>query len=68
MQRLGVPAVVLVTERFVPLAESILRVRGADIASMVLLPGSEQTEYGDRGLIESIAREALEDVVKRWLR
>jgi hypothetical protein len=34
---------------------------------MVLLPRSEETEYGDRSLIQSIAREALADVVKRWL-
>jgi hypothetical protein len=67
LQRLGVPAVVLVTERFIPLAESIIRVRGADVASMVLLPRSEETQYGERALIESIAREALEDVRKRWL-
>jgi hypothetical protein len=67
LRRLGVPAVVLVTERFIPLAESIIRVRGADTASMVLLPRSEETEYGGPALIESIAREALEDVVKRWL-
>ncbi len=36
----------LVTERFLPLAESIIRVRGVDLASMVLLPNPEETEYG----------------------
>jgi hypothetical protein len=62
-----VPAVVLVTERFLPLAESIINVRGADLASIVLLPRSEETEYGDDALVTTIAREALDDVVKRWL-
>jgi hypothetical protein len=62
-----VPAVVLVTERFLPLAESIINVRGADLASIVLLPRSEETEYGDDVLVTTIAREALDDVVKRWL-
>ena len=61
------PAVVLVTERFLNLAESIVNVRGADLASIVLLPRSEETEYGDEALVAAIAREALDDVVKRWL-
>jgi hypothetical protein len=56
-----------VTERFLTLAESIVKVRGADLTSIVLLPRSEETEYGDGALIAAIAREALEDVVKRWL-
>ena len=58
---------VLVTERFLTLAESIVRVRGADVSSIILLPRSEETEYGDDAVIASIAREALTDVVKRWL-
>lgn len=58
---------VLVTERFLNLAESIVNVRGADLASIVLLPRSEETEYGDEALVAAIAREALDDVVKRWL-
>jgi hypothetical protein len=32
-----------------------------------LLPRSEETEYGDDEVIASIARAALDDVVKRWL-
>jgi hypothetical protein len=60
MMKLGVPTVVLVTQRFEGLARSVIRARGADPGMMVVLPPTEESEYGKEDIIATIAEDALD--------
>lgn len=59
----GIPAVLLVTERFRELAEAIRRSRGMPEAPEVVLPRTEETEYGDKDVMGAIAERALQQVL-----
>jgi hypothetical protein len=63
LQQKGMPSTVLVTERFVNLANSTMKGRGMPGAPMVVLPRSELTEYTDKAAVESILEEAMSTVV-----
>ena len=54
---------VLVTERFVPLAKASMRGNGVPDAPMVVLPKTELTEYVDPEAVRSLAREAIESII-----
>ena len=53
----------LVTERFRELAEAIRRSRGMPGAPEVVLPRTEETEYGDKDVMGAIAERALQQVL-----
>lgn len=53
----------LVTERFRELAEAIRRSRGMPEAPEVVLPRTEETEYGDKDVMGAIAERALQQVL-----
>ena len=53
----------LVTERFRELAEAIRRSRGMPEAPEVVLPRTEETEYGDKDVMGAIAEWALQQVL-----
>jgi hypothetical protein len=55
--------VVLVTERFRELAEATRRSRGMAEAPSVVLPPTEETEYGGKDTMDEIAERALRAVV-----
>lgn len=59
----GIPAVLLVTERFRELAEATRRSRGMPEAPAVVLPRTEETEYGDKDLMGTIGERALAEVL-----
>jgi len=52
-----------VTERFRELAEATRRSRGIPEAPFVVLPRTEETEYGGKDAMNAIAEEALRGVV-----
>lgn len=54
---------VLVTERFRELAEATRRSRGMPQAPSVVLPPTEETEYGDKEAMDRIAELALRQVL-----
>ncbi len=54
---------VLVTERFRELAEATRRSRGMPEAPSVVLPPTEETEYGGKEVMDKIADRALQDVI-----
>ena len=54
---------VLVTERFVPLAKASMRGNGVPDAPMVVLPKTELTEYVDPDTVRSLARDAIESII-----
>lgn len=53
----------LVTERFRELAEATRRSRGMPEAPEVVLPRTEETEYGDKDVMGAIAERALQEVL-----
>lgn len=53
----------LVTERFRELAEATRRSRGMPAAPAVVLPRTEETEYGDKDVMGAIAERALQEVL-----
>ncbi len=57
-------AIVLVTERFRELAEATRRSRGIPDAPYVVLPVTEETEYGSKEAMNAIADETLREVVR----
>ena len=57
------PSVVLVTERFPPLAKASMRGNGVPDAPMVVLPKTELTEYVEPDMVRSIAKEAVELII-----
>ena len=63
--KLGIPTVVLVTQRFEGLARSVIRARGADPGMMVVLPPTEESEYGKAETIATIADGALTKALHR---
>jgi hypothetical protein len=65
MEKLGVQAVVLVTRRFEGLARSVIRARGADPGVMIVLPETEQTEFGETSAVVAIADQALQEALAR---
>lgn len=54
---------VIATERFRELAEATRRSRNMPDAPCVVLPPTEETEYGDKAAMERIADHALEAVL-----
>ncbi len=54
---------VLVTERFRELAEATRRSRGMPEAPSVVLPPTEETEYGGNEAMDKIADRALQEVI-----
>ena len=54
---------VLVTERFAPLAKVSMRGNGVPDAPMVVLPKTELTEYVEPEAVRSLAREAIEAII-----
>ena len=52
------------TERFRELAEATRRSRGIPEAPFVILPRTEETEYGGSGAMNAAAEEALRGVVE----
>lgn len=65
MEKKGLPAAILVTERFVNLAQTVLRSRGMAAAPMVVLPRAEITEYTSQEQVWAIADQALEDAIAK---
>lgn len=55
---------VLVTERFRELAEATRRSRGVPEAPAVVLPPTEETEYGGKEAMDAIAEHALAEVIR----
>jgi hypothetical protein len=55
--------VLLATERFRELAEATRRSRGVPDAPAVVLPPTEETEYGDKARMSEIADRALAEVL-----
>ena len=51
------------TERFRELAEAMRRSRGMPEAPCVVLPRTEETEYGGKEAMNEVARQALQEVV-----
>jgi len=58
-----VPAIVLATERFRELAEATRESRGVPEAPMVVLPPTEQTEYGGKEAMGAIADQAFKAIL-----
>lgn len=54
---------VLVTERFRELADATRRSRGMPEAPSVVLPPTEETEYGGKEAMDEIAERALGEVI-----
>jgi hypothetical protein len=63
LMRRGVYSVLLVTERYKKLAEVIRRGRGMSDAPFVVLPITEETEYGNEQTMDQIAALALRGAV-----
>jgi hypothetical protein len=55
--------VVIVTERFRELADAIRRSRNMPDAPCVVLPPTEETEYGNKEAMERVADQALRAVL-----
>jgi len=55
--------VVIATERFRELAEATRRSRNMPDAPCVVLPPTEETEYGDQETMERVADQALRAVL-----
>ena len=64
LMRRGVYSVLLVTERYKKLAEVIRRGRGLSEAPFVVLPITEETEYGNELTMDEIAARALSGAVE----
>jgi hypothetical protein len=64
LSKRGIPAVVLVTERFVSLATEVLKSRGVDLGCMVTLPKTELTEYSDESVMLGIAEASVALILK----
>jgi hypothetical protein len=60
----GVYSVLLVTERYKKLADVISRGRGMKDAPSVVLPITEETEYGKEEMVDEIAAQALRGAVE----
>ena len=54
---------VLVTERFIPLAKASMRGNGVPDAPMVVLPKTELTEYVDPETVRALARDAIQAII-----
>ncbi len=63
MLKRGIPAVLLATVRFRELAEATRKSRGVPDAPAVVLPPTEDTEYGDKDRMSAIADHALREVL-----
>ncbi len=59
MLKRGVRATVLVTERFVELAQATYESRDLPDGPMILLPRTEDTEYSERATMERITDETF---------
>jgi hypothetical protein len=62
--RRGVRSVLLVTERFLGLAETVRRTRGMVDAPYVVLPVTEATEYGDPVKVDALLDQAVSEVIQ----
>ena len=56
---------VLVTERFLPLAKASMRGNGVPDAPMVVLPKTELTEYVDPQEVRSVAQGAIAEIIEQ---
>ena len=65
--RKGVPSVLLVTERFVGLAESTRKSQGMPDAPMIVLPRSEIVEYSGDEAKEAAATATLQALLARFV-
>ncbi len=54
---------VLVTERFVPLARASMKGNGVPDAPMVVLPKTELTEYVEPEAVRVVARETVAQII-----
>lgn len=61
------PAVVVVTERFVSLAKSTSMTQGVPTAPMVILPRSEAVEYSGPEAMERAAETTLQGFLEHFL-
>lgn len=52
------------TERFRELAEATRESRGIPAAPFVILPRTEETEYGGKDVMNAVAEDAVRGVVK----
>lgn len=59
MLKRGLRVTLLVTERFVELAEATFQSRGLPKGPMVVMPRTEDTEYSDRRTMEHICDETF---------
>lgn len=64
--RKGVPSVLLVTERFVGLADSTRKSQGMPEAPMIVLPRSELVEYSGDEAKEAAAESTLKELLGRF--
>jgi hypothetical protein len=64
--RRGVPAVVLVTERFVALANATRRSNGVPDAPMIVLPRTESIEYSGEEAMEVAAATTFSELLARF--
>ncbi len=53
----------MATERFRELAEATRRSRGVPEAPVVVLPVTEETEYGSKDVMERVADRALAEIL-----
>jgi hypothetical protein len=65
--RKGVLSVLLVTERFVGLADSTRKSQGMPEAPMIVLPRSELVEYSGDEAKEAAAETTLKDLLERFV-
>ena len=65
--RKGVLSVLLVTERFVGLAESTRQSQGMPEAPMIILPRSELVEYSGDEAKEAAAETTLRELLARFV-
>jgi hypothetical protein len=65
--RKGVPSVLLVTERFVGLADSTRNSQGMPDAPMIVLPRSELVEYSGDAAKEAAAETTLRELLERFV-
>ncbi len=61
------PAVVLVTERFHNQARLLAQAQGVPKESIIVLPPTDQTEYGSVEQVERIADAAIHEIAGRPL-
>jgi hypothetical protein len=63
----GMLAILLVTERFVGLADATRRSQGVPDAPMIILPRGELIEYSGDAAMESAAKITLDELVTKYI-